>query len=63
MALVETASIQCPYCWEVIEVVVDCSVATQHYVEDCEICCRPISLSIEVGPDGLPSVLPQPEND
>jgi hypothetical protein len=36
------ASIQCPYCWELIELVVDCSVPDQEYVEDCSVCCRPI---------------------
>ena len=63
MALVETATIQCPYCWERLEIVVDCSVPAQQYVEDCEICCRPIILSIDVDEHGLPSVDPQPEND
>ncbi|WP_350286205.1 CPXCG motif-containing cysteine-rich protein [uncultured Croceitalea sp.] len=37
---------QCPYCWELISMVLDASVAHQVYVEDCEVCCNPI----EVGP-------------
>lgn len=34
--------VQCPYCWEAIELLVDCSVDSQEYVEDCSVCCRPI---------------------
>lgn len=41
--------VQCPYCGQAIEVVVDPSVADQEYIEDCEVCCRPIVLRIRVG--------------
>lgn len=34
----------CPYCWEEISVLLDPSVAGQRYVEDCEVCCRPIEI-------------------
>ena len=47
----QIAIIQCPYCGEPIEVVVDCSVGDQEYVEDCSVCCRPITLSV-VSADG-----------
>lgn len=46
MQNLKTAFIQCPYCWEQIEVVVDCSVREQEYVEDCSVCCRPIIISV-----------------
>lgn len=42
----ETAQIQCPYCWETFETVVDCSVAEQQYVEDCYVCCQPIVIQV-----------------
>lgn len=32
----------CPYCGELIELLVDCSLAEQSYIEDCSVCCRPI---------------------
>ncbi len=41
----QPAFIQCPYCWEQIEVLVDCSVERQDYVEDCSVCCRPIVIT------------------
>jgi len=44
--------VQCPYCWESFLLLVDPSVEQQEYVEDCEICCRPIDFSIDVDPDG-----------
>jgi hypothetical protein len=34
----------CPYCWEQISMVLDTSVNGQIYVEDCEVCCRPIEV-------------------
>ncbi len=34
----------CPYCWEEISFVLDLSVARQNYIEDCEVCCRPIRI-------------------
>jgi transcription elongation factor Elf1 len=34
----------CPYCWEEISMVLDTSVKTQIYVEDCEVCCNPLEV-------------------
>lgn len=34
----------CPHCWETITMLIDTSVAEQTYVEDCEVCCRPIEI-------------------
>jgi hypothetical protein len=46
-----THSIDCPYCGELIEVLIDSSVDCQEYIEDCSVCCRPIIFSI-VSSDG-----------
>ncbi len=37
---------QCPYCWEQISMLIDTSQREQSYIEDCEICCNPIQLSV-----------------
>ena len=37
-------TLACPYCGETIELLVDCSLDEQEYVEDCSVCCRPITL-------------------
>jgi len=34
----------CPYCWERISMVLDSSEEESEYIEDCEVCCRPIEL-------------------
>ena len=47
MSQLQTVSIQCPYCWEQIELLVDCSVEHQEYVEDCSVCCRPIVITVD----------------
>lgn len=46
MDTLQPATIQCPYCWESIEVLVDCSVRHQEYIEDCPVCCRPMILRV-----------------
>lgn len=45
--LIETR-VQCPYCWEQFSLLVDASIDSQAYVEDCEVCCRPIDFIIEI---------------
>jgi len=45
--VIET-QVQCPYCWESFSLLVDGSVESQEYVEDCEVCCRPIDFAVEV---------------
>ena len=50
--MIETITIQCPYCGESYETVVDLSAGSQRYVEDCAICCRPIEIALHVGDDG-----------
>jgi hypothetical protein len=37
---------QCPYCWQSISVLLDSSVAEQTFVEDCEVCCQPIEITV-----------------
>ncbi len=32
----------CPYCWQNISILLDLSVESQTFVEDCEVCCHPI---------------------
>lgn len=45
--------INCPYCGELIEVLVDPSEAAQEYVEDCFVCCRPIEIHVAVFDDDI----------
>ena len=38
----------CPYCGEHIDILIDPSVDAQTYVEDCQVCCRPITMRVAV---------------
>jgi hypothetical protein len=59
----EPVFIHCPYCGEAIEILVDGSVDHQRYIEDCQVCCRPIDISVSVDEDGEPHVSVASEND
>ncbi len=55
-------NITCPYCGEQIELVIDCSFSEQEYIEDCEVCCRPINLIVTLE-DNIVQVIPKHENE
>ena len=38
----------CPYCGEEISMLLDLTAKRQTYIEDCEVCCRPIQLQFVV---------------
>jgi len=48
----ESRLVQCPYCGETIEVAVDASAGNQEYIEDCQVCCRPIVFRLTADADG-----------
>lgn len=45
---IEEHFFQCPYCWEQISMLIDVSQSQQTYIEDCEICCNPIQISLVI---------------
>ncbi len=55
--------IHCPYCGERFETVVDLSVGSQDYIEDCQVCCRPITFQLRVDRDVLQSLLVRRDDD
>ncbi len=48
-ALEQFVDVSCPYCAETIMVRADLSAGSQSYVEDCQVCCQPILLTLTVG--------------
>ena len=44
-ALIDEINVDCPYCGESITLVIDLSITEQVYIEDCFVCCRPISIT------------------
>lgn len=35
---------QCPYCWQEVSFLLDTSINSTDYIEDCEVCCSPIEI-------------------
>ena len=56
-------TIECPYCGEAINVLIDSSDIEQQYIEDCQICCKPINflVSESVGGEVIVSVYSEDE--
>ena len=43
--LEESVEVSCPYCGETISILLDLSVESQSYIEDCSVCCQPMTVS------------------
>jgi transcription elongation factor Elf1 len=53
----QEATYVCDSCGEEIVVPIDVSAgARQHYVEDCPVCCHPMTLRVSIEPDGTARV-------
>ena len=50
--MLEDVSVTCPYCWEPIPLELDLSAGSQTYIEDCSVCCRPITVLLRVDDEG-----------
>jgi len=37
----------CPFCGEPITLLIDTSAGAQNYIEDCQVCCRPMEIDID----------------
>ena len=44
----DTQVILCPHCGEELEVAVDWSIPRQEYIEDCQVCCQPMILTVVI---------------
>jgi len=60
---VSAKTVSCPYCGEHIDILVDGSLPEQEYLEDCQVCCRPIMLSVMVNADDDVVVMARSENE
>ncbi|MEH6568969.1 MAG: CPXCG motif-containing cysteine-rich protein [Halioglobus sp.] len=55
--------VSCPYCGESIEVLIDHQEAGHQYIEDCQVCCKPIVFDVSVDSMGNMSVSVRDENE
>ena len=49
-------SIQCPFCGQDFELVIDTSIESQRFTTDCEVCCRPFEVFAECEPGEVVSL-------
>jgi len=63
--MIEEVSVTCPACWEEIQLDIDLSGGEeQQYTEDCPVCCRPMSVRVQLNEDGEGCTVDvQPESD
>lgn len=57
------AHAECPSCGESLELTVDWSAGRQEYIEDCQVCCKPMQVRIRVSSDGTSSVEVRSEDE
>jgi hypothetical protein len=50
--LSDFVTIGCPYCGEHYGTPVDLTAGSVSYVEDCQVCCQPIEIGIEIAGNG-----------
>ena len=63
MSLQDSYFLNCPYCLEQLEIIIDRTAGSQKYFEDCEVCCRPILLDIRLDGGTIVSIEAYREND
>ncbi|MGD0350573.1 MAG: CPXCG motif-containing cysteine-rich protein [Verrucomicrobiota bacterium] len=49
-------NIQCPFCSQKFEVVIDTTLPFQRFTTDCEVCCRPFEVIAECEPGEILSL-------
>ena len=52
MELLHEEEITCPYCGEPLDVLIDPEDVGQAYIEDCQVCCRPINFVVAMDEAG-----------
>ena len=64
MPLESDQKFNCPYCGEVITVRVDqTGGGRQFFITDCEVCCRPIQVEVDVDTDGYINLVAKREGE
>ena len=54
----------CPYCGEPITVRVDQTGGSrQFFITDCEVCCRPIQIEVDIDSDGYVNLIAKREGE
>lgn len=51
-SLSDWAEFPCPYCGEVLGTKIDLTDRSRSYIEDCQVCCQPMQVSLTVDKRG-----------
>jgi hypothetical protein len=54
--LISEVRCHCPFCAEPITIVADYSAGSQVYIEDCQVCCQPMEVTVTEDAGGDHSV-------
>ena len=52
MIKIEEQYFTCPYCYSKISMLIEAMSDKQEYIEDCEVCCRPIVIEFSLLDEG-----------
>ena len=52
MNIEQDKTVACPYCGEAVGIVINCTLSSQEFVEDCQVCCRPILFRVRIDEEG-----------
>ncbi len=52
----EAVDISCPHCGETFNLAVDVSEGSAEFTVDCEVCCRPMTVRLEVNDGEIASL-------
>lgn len=61
--MLDFRDVACPYCGEWVELAIDASAGDQQYVEDCQVCCRPMLVTVTVDEQEEVGVSVRAENE
>jgi transcription elongation factor Elf1 len=56
-------SIVCPYCGETLDVLIDLTDLDEQYIEDCQVCCKPINFMVSEDNQGEVTVSVYSDDD
>ena len=48
----DSINIVCPHCGETFPLALDTSEGSAEFTVDCEVCCRPMTVSVRINADG-----------
>ncbi|MEI6071086.1 MAG: CPXCG motif-containing cysteine-rich protein [Verrucomicrobiae bacterium] len=60
MNLLVSLNVQCPHCWEPVTIEVDTTQGSYETVEDCSVCCIPMTLRIVCHSGEVTSIVASP---